>query len=50
MNKRGQVRLYVQVVLNPQTKRDFKRKIKERDYNNMAEFFREVIRKVVNSE
>ncbi len=40
----------VQVLLNPQTKRDFKKKIRQKDYNNMAEFFREVIRKFVNDE
>ena len=50
MDKQGQVRLNVQVILKPKTKRDFEKKIKERNYNNLAEFFREVIRNVVNND
>ncbi len=41
--------LHVQVLLSPRTIRTFKKVIREREYNNMAEFFREIIRGVVKN-
>jgi len=44
----GNYILHVQVTTDPKTVREFKRIIKARNYLNMADFFRDVIRDVVN--
>ena len=50
MVKKTQDRLYVNVVLSSKTKIKFQKKLRERDYNNMAQIFREIVREVVKSE
>lgn len=43
------IKLHVEILLRRSAIAKFKRKIREKDYNSMAEFFREIVREVLNA-